>query len=340
MLRTLIAFLLLFSGAIANENAVVKMETHDEHSQNICTPCGCKQIMVSGQARQGCGVCIGASGKMYTYLSCGHLFEGFPNTLDVGSVRGASKVRVSLSHDVSALQSTQAAECINLAVDNTKNGEEVTLIGWGGGVERTITAVATDEATGVSKEPIIGGDSGGAVLNEAGELCGIIIRTGPNNYVEWTPLTVIKTYLSKWEYPIPTCDCGPDIAPEPKTPTPAPIPTKPDPNIPTVSPEEITKLQAQIDALRALLAAINLEKGEQGPRGLPGEKGEQGLQGKQGEKGEQGPPGETGKPGEDGKDRIITVIFEDPNGKQLAAPVVIPPDKSVVKVPIKRFATE
>jgi hypothetical protein len=40
--------------------------------------------------------------------------------------------------------------------------------------------------------------------------------------------------------------------------------------------------------------------------------------------------------GDAGPSRTVTVIFQDSAGKQLAKPVVIPPNKSVVRVPIKR----
>lgn len=326
----LLGLLLSLPAFAADTDAVLEVTAQGR----LCGPLGCS---ISGSYRQGCAVCIGHKGKIYYYLSCGHLFIGEPGCV---SVSGTDVVKISYSgvNDWSLITSVKVAECVPISDSNSQSGEQVKLIGWGGGRQHVTTAVATSGDDGRSETPVIGGDSGGAVLNAQGELCGIIVRSDRNTGVTWTPITLIKDALAKRGLTVPVCDCDDDDdggcdpgnappdwqpAPDPR-PTPAPLPQPPG-----VDPE-VSILRQEIETLKAQLQILSIKITTAGIKGETGSAGRDGEKGATGEKGEPGPPGQA---------RTVTVIFQDSTGKQLAAPVVIPPDKSVVKVPIERFVS-
>ncbi|MBK8916426.1 MAG: hypothetical protein IPM64_17815 [Phycisphaerales bacterium] len=126
--------------------------------------------------------------------------------------------------------------------------------------------------------------------------------------------------------------------------TPSDTPAPPDVSLQSVL-QQIAELKLQIAVLGGQRGAdgrdgIDGLPGARGPAGADGPAGAPGPQGPPGARGPAGPQGPRGERGEPGPARTVTVIFEDAAGNRLAAPVVIPPDKQVVRVPIERFERE
>lgn len=140
--------------------------------------------------------------------------------------------------------------------------------------------------------------------------------------------------------------------------TPSDTPAPPAPPAAATPDVSLQAVLQQIAELKLQIAVIGAQRGADGRDGIDGLPGPPGARGPAGADGPQGPPGARGangaagpagpagphgprgEPGPPGPARTVTVIFEDAAGNRLAAPVVIPPDKQVVRVPIERFERE
>ncbi len=147
--------------------------------------------------------------------------------------------------------------------------------------------------------PAISGDSGGPLFVQGHRVVGVVSATDDRSTLV-TTLPKIRTFLTATIGGIPGCR---NSKLKPKEP-----PVKPSPGI-----DGLLKRIAALEAKLAALEARELLKGDEGPEG------KRGLQ------------------GEPGPARMITVIIKDTAGKQLTAPVKVPPDKDRVTIPIERF---
>ncbi len=222
--------------------------------------------------------------------------------------------------------------CVPIGNLSERAGMSVVLTGYPHGDRKRVTQ-ARIKSRSISTGhiwidvPVIDGESGGSVVAD-GCLVGIISATVDN--ASWaTGTRAIRALLLERLGSIPKC---------------GPTETKEQPVKPATG---ITSLIRRIDALERKLKELRnglheLSK-QEGPKGDMGPQGSQGLVGVSGEKGAKGDTGPTGPQGADGRDgpaRTITVIIQDSTGKQLTAPVQIPPDKDTVKIPVERFYRE
>ena len=190
-------------------------------------------------------------------------------------------------------------------------------------------------------ETAISGESGAPYFNAKKEVVAINWSGGKTSLL--TSLDQIKSFLQESIGGIPNC----------RKPT-APHPPREDPPNPKVQPVDpssgIDGLRKQIAALEKALEKLRNDFNElskqKGPKGDKGERGTQGLVGISGTSGAKGDAGTAGLRGVDGRDglkgdpgpeRTITVIIQDSTGKQLTAPVRIPPDKNTILIPLERF---
>ncbi len=134
--------------------------------------------------------------------------------------------------------------------------------------------------------PLIGGDSGSPVFNEAGEVCAIAHATTPSNGkaipVEWVR-EILERYCQAY------CPPGGWGQPQPWRPGPQqPGPQQPPPplNPPRPGPSpEVEAVKKNIEELKQLLQNLKPERGpqgSQGPQGVPGVQGTPGPAGPEG----------------------------------------------------------
>ena len=179
-------------------------------------------------------------------------------------------------------------------------------------------------------EPGISGECGAPYFNTKKEVIGIHWGSAEGTAC-LTDLDQIKSFLQESIGGIP--NCNKPIAPPPPredSPTPGVQPVDPSPGIEALR-KQIATLEKALEKLRNDFNELSKQMGPRGDTGLQGTDGIDGL------KGSDGIDGIDGLKGDPGPERTVIVIIEDSTGKQLTAPVRIPPDKSTVRIPLERF---
>lgn len=145
-------------------------------------------------------------------VTCAHLFDGQGTTRIIfanGYETTGELLAVDTVHDLAAVRiSPVKTQPVAIAADYPKRGERVYSAGYGGSGDRyAVNAGSTDGYVVARNQPgpetltISGmarqGDSGGPMLNEQGELVGVIFGTDGAT-VYGTCCTRIDRFLSRW----------------------------------------------------------------------------------------------------------------------------------------------
>ena len=276
----------------------------------------------------GSAVCIGEHNDRWWFLTVGHAYRRDSGSKLVGSflgIRGkwlrTTYLRAKLKPDMAlvSLKYDGSLVCVPIATTAPAVGSQVKLVGFPGGrhVEYKHGNVR-DSSLMIVGAPVRGGYSGGGVYNSAGQLAGIIWG-GNKDSTHATSSSVLTSFVREHLGVLPKCHRGrqkhppkkPGNVPPPEEVPPAP-PVEDLPPSPATSSLEgkLKRLEKKIDELQRDLANVRLKKGPKGDPGIPG------------------------------PSRTVTVIFQDETGRQLTAPVVVPPDKSTVRVPIERIVRD
>jgi len=308
----------------------------------------------------GSGTLIAKNSHDASVVTCAHLFSDGVGQVVVGFPDGstfAGRLReIDRVYDLALLTiAPPVAEPLTLSPIDPGPGVRVSVSGFGpdGRYQARSGSVRGYSRTGESPlaQTLIvagmarDGDSGGPVLDEQGRLVAVIWGTD-GSIVTATCCKRVRRFLQAILPPYgrrapPARRPGLGAGGVPSVATPA-VPPQPDPETPAqTSPAlslaigTVKTLPAGSDATASLREAgpgqYVLDLGI--PRGTDGARGAAGPRGPAGPAGAVGPAGQPGSPG---PTRSVTVIFQDSSGKALAKPVVVPPDKSVVRVPINR----
>ncbi len=225
------------------------------------------------------------------------------------------------------LPKKELPNCYNIANENPDVGMKAWVVGYpanrNGRYRKTDGKIDSTDIIGQVYEfrkRGLAGESGGPLFVSGHKIVGILSSTATNkNNTLFSGVTKIRKFLTDAIGDIPKCRVG--NANE------------------TPSPNGQPK-----DAL-------------QGLQGIPGAKGAVGPRGAKGDRGSKGEDGTIDQSKvimlrdiisklkarivalelQQIKPRNITIIIEDLVGKQLTTPVVIPPDKNTVRIPIERF---
>lgn len=195
------------------------------------------------------------------------------------------------------------------------------LVGFPGGKRLEVQYGSLDRPPMVVNATVREGYSGGGVFSQSGDLVGIIYGGTGSNETHATDVVVLTSFVRTHLGAMPKCHSPQPPRKSPKSKPPAeempPAPpvedAPPAPVSSSVVEDELKRLEKRIDELRRDLANLRLKKGDTGP------------------KGDRGIPGPS---------RTVTVIFQDESGRQLTTPVVVPPDKSIIRVPIERIVLD
>lgn len=241
-----------------------------------------------------------------------------------GKWRRTAYLRAKLKPDIALVSVKYDGNliCTPIASANPAVGSRVKLIGFPGGNKiESKYGYVQDSSVMLIGASVRGGYSGGGIYTTTGqpELAGIIWG-GSKDGTHATCPEILNRFVMEHLGSLPKCSRPkppqpsrpPNNAPPAEETPPAP-PIEDAPPAPvssSVMDVKIKRLEKRVDELQRDLARIRLKKGDTGPRGEPGVSG---------------PP------------RTITVIFQDETGQHLTTPVVIPPDKSTVRVPIERI---
>lgn len=215
-------------------------------------------------------------------LTARHVIDG-AKTIEV-SIDGRWYPAVSLGQsearavDIAAIGvSAPDGKFLPIAAESAAVGSPVQLSGHArGGPLRTHAAKVLDHG-GPNlwlDQPSIPGDSGGAVIDQAGQLVGIISATDGRRTLA-VDISVIRSFaMARWQRmphdgltsPVPSPPASPST-PQPMAPEPPTVPPLPMPGL--------AELEKRIGALEKREAAA----GPRGPPGPPGPQGESGLPG-------------------------------------------------------------
>jgi hypothetical protein len=224
------------------------------------------------ERRSGTCIAVGRynAGKE-VLLTAGHVVEGKVRSLRVqidGQWHDAARVGISTRADVAAIgiDAPRPLKCLPLAAGQ-RIGQRVTLAGFPGGVEYRarvgrVTDARTAEYETVIDIPVVPGESGGAVITEAGELLAIISATFPAPRPKYTlavgPRAMRAFFVDELKWGLPKCGDG--VAELPHVPE-------------ALAPPNgagTAELLGRIAALEQQLDALRRLPGPAGPAGPPG----------------------------------------------------------------------
>ncbi len=236
-------------------------------------------------------------------LTCDHLFRDSHNgQIEIGRVvvsfpsGAASTATVLKQHRVwdLALLKLDAppndVAGISLAESYPSPGTTVISVGYGRSGELLgnvgqVTGYGRDKylATQLSDTMLLtgsarGGDSGGPILSESGQLVGVLWGTDGSSVVG-TQVGQCRQILTQWQCPAGGCSPPRYVAPSrpvtrrPPTisgPSSSGIATPSQPSVPSA---ELEKLRQELAQLKQQIAAIQCQPGPRGPQGEPGPQG-------------------------------------------------------------------
>ncbi len=298
-----------------------------------------------GIEKPASGVLVHKTADYGLVMSCRHVAEGAQTVVEV-QFAGGTKVKaleVFVDKDGWDLAvfmiPSPVANPITIAINAPKSGVRVSFQGFGEGRFRKLFGSVLGYGRPPDREGMpfqsirVGvsgrdGDSGGLIMNERGELVGILsMRMLPDNREIIGPCCVpVRAFLQRVRTKIKMrrgtrVDVDVDIQPLPFIPSESDLPPAPvveddaPPMVPVPDPwtsikETIVRLESRVIVLENIPVSVGI-KGDQGERGPEGPQGERGLvgsqgpsgssgtvgEGNQGLRGEQGAQGEPGLPG-------------------------------------------
>jgi putative serine protease PepD len=158
---------------------------------------------------EGKGVCSGVvfNARAGYLVTAGHCASGFDPQFTVNG-RHADLVRRNELIDLAILRfDVKKEEQVTIALQSPKMGEPVAILGFPFGdknfqVQTGIVSLPVDDEGFVHVDAmVIGGDSGGALVNEAGELVGINVAirySGPSHQALAINLETVKDFIKDY----------------------------------------------------------------------------------------------------------------------------------------------
>ncbi len=250
-----------------------------------------------------------------TILTCAHLFNQRLSSIEVRFPDGLRAMAIisaiDTKWDLATLQIASAGDVtpVVVAEEYSRAGDPIWFAGHGSGSYfsqkgRAVGYVLVGKLSRLSTRETLqltgharGGDSGGPIINERGELAGVLWGS-VDGQVYGTYCGRIQWFLGRRgndKCPDGQCEAGKPVSVD-STPLPSGEATSPVVVLPP-SEDRLDTIEDRLDELLAEIRAI--------PAGAQGERGEQGVAGEPGERGNQGEPGSVGLPGEPGVSPVI-----------------------------------